>query len=109
MQRSQLSAMVVVTVVAFSTFATFAASISDFQTTATRDVAVRNGPGEKYSSFNSLKRGDTVYVDNKVGKWCMINTADPSFVPCSALLPPKEGWIIGKTVKKSCWPHCGGD
>jgi len=67
----------------------------------------RSGPGVQYPMVSQYRAGDAVSVDSALGRWCMINSADAEFVPCGSLVAPRGDWVIGKTVKKSCWPHCG--
>ena len=67
----------------------------------------RSGPEPQYPTVSRYRAGDAVSVDSALGRWCMINSADAEFVPCGSLVAPRGGWVIGKTVKKSCWPHCG--
>ena len=81
--------------------------IPDVQTRVTTATTSRQGPGPRYPVFQRLPRGTEVSVNGAVGNWCEINSAEGEYVQCSTLAPPRGGWIVGKTVKRACWPNCG--
>lgn len=83
------------------------AHLPDVETVVLFDVEAHSGPGYSYPTALRLQRGENAYVDSAHRNWCMINSAEGMFVPCSALAPPQGGWVVGKTVKQSCWPRCG--
>lgn len=48
-----------------------------------------------------------MFVQGANGAMCLINDAEGLFAACADLSPPPGGWVLGQTVKKSCYPKCG--
>lgn len=81
--------------------------LPDVNTVALTNVNVRYGPGTTYDVAFQIRKGEPVSVDSIHGDWCMVNSAEGQFALCRYLKPPKGGWVVGQTVKQSCWPKCG--